>query len=551
MKKRVTGLSIVLSIILSTLAIGMVLFQYAQTCDPIVAQAESQNAVVYISTAQDLFKLTSWNYSQTIFRLTNDIDLATDKSWHEEVSDWETHGWNPLDTNLMSSRVFDGGGYTISNLQIDRADINSGMFSQNSLHVKNLFFDFADIKNGMRSAVLAGINYGTVENVHASGSISANFISGGLIADNRGHIDNCSFDGEVNGRTAGGLIGENINSVISNSFSQGMVRGHLAGGLIGVSIGVEDFKIKTSFSVADVISESYDSTPTSSASFIAVKDETVEIENCYSLYGTVAVASGGSDGITTLSPTEFLQVDNLVGFDFDNYWTYATGVLGQRTLAVSSNEQKMYTGTIVKIVGDRAYYLPHENATLKLDTEGKLNIGVKSAVINGMDRKADFINGNCEFGMVAAQINVAIEAWFLIKLELKSFEYGKTLESEKKYYAPNEKIVLLAPKMHNYKLTLSTPFWDQEVLFEDITTDSDASNGYYRFSTDLGVDNYTSTSLLYVDMHYNYEPERREYSKTYNILSIVIISITVVAIIEIGIYIFTKEIKKAKDAEKK
>jgi hypothetical protein len=529
-----------LSIILLLLVIGVFLVSYVHTDDVVLAQAEYQNTAVCISSAQDLFKLTDNHYSRVIFRLTNDIDLATDESWHGQVSDSETHGWQPLDTYSMGTCVFDGGGYTLWNLHIDRAGEYSGLLSQNSLHIKNLFFDFTDIKGGQKSAVLAGLNCGTVENVHAKGSVNASVRAGGLIAENFGDIDNCSFDGDVVGRTSGGLIAENSCGIISNSFSGGRVKGHLVGGLIGISGGAGSGEIKTSFSVADVISESFDSTPVRNASFIAVKYETIDIVNCYSLYGMVAVASGDSDGITTLSPTQFLQAKNLIGFDFDNYWTYEAGALEQRTLTVSSNEQNM-SGTAVKIIGDRKYYLPQENAVLGLDAGGKHNIGIKSAVINGIERKADFINGNCEFGTVTRQINIAVETSYLIRIDVNLLGYGGMLEPEKSHFAPDEKIVLFAKKVDGYKEpTLTATFLGQELLFENTTTNADVVDGYYRFSADTGVASYSESSLLFVDIHYDVF----ENVNTFHIDLVVIICAIATAIIVLSVFVTIKLVRR-------
>ncbi|MDR2266080.1 MAG: hypothetical protein LBE09_00645 [Christensenellaceae bacterium] len=441
MKKMVIVQSIILSIILSILVIGSDVFTYAQMGRTVAAETLYSNTIIELSLTEDLFKLIDNRYSRVIFRLINDIDLATDESWHGQVSDWQANGWQPLDTYGMTDCVFDGGGHTVWNLEIDRADEYSGLFSQNSLHIKNLFFDFADIKGGQKSGMLTGLNYGTVENVHAKGNVEASIRAGGLIAENFGDIDNCSFDGDVKGRTAGGLIAENSCAILSNSCSQGTVKGHLAGGLMGVSGGFESGEIKTSFSVAEVISENYDSTPLRIAGFVAVKYETVNTENCYSLHGTVAVASGDLDGIITLSPTQFLQAVNLAGFDFDNYWTYATGVLSQRTLAVSSNEQTM-SDVAIEIVGNRKYYLSQEKATLVLDAGGKQNIGIKSAVINGVECKSDFSNSEYDFGSVAEQINVLFEAWYLIRVEINADVENVTVNGGKLYYAPNEEISL-------------------------------------------------------------------------------------------------------------
>ncbi|MDR2267390.1 MAG: hypothetical protein LBE09_07425 [Christensenellaceae bacterium] len=547
MKKTLIGHLIVLVVNFSIFTVGLDLFQRVPNLTVSAKKTMFSDTVIELKTAADLFKIQGNRYSRIIFRLTNDIDLATDDSWHCQVGDWQICGWLPLDTYGMTECLLDGDGYTFWNLHITRAETYSGLFSINSLKIRNLFFEFTDIKGGQKSGTLAGLNYGTVENVHIKGSVDARVSACGVVAENFGDIDNCSFDGALKGRTVDGLIAENSCAVLSNSCSQGSLKVHFAGGLIWVSAGVESEEIKTSFSSAEVIAESYDSTPLRTAGFIAVKYETVTIESCYSLNGTIDVASGDFEGTNTLSPAQFLQAKNLIGFDFDNYWTYATGMLEQRTLAVSTNEQYM-SGIAVKIIGARKYYLPQKNAILRLDNAilrldagCKPSIGIKSIVVDDVERKADFINGNWAFGSIAIQINIAVETWYLIKIEINSLAYGEILKLEKNHFASNEKIVLLAKKMDEYdKPMLTAALFGQAVSFDNAMPNADVANGYYRFSVDWGSSSYSESSLLFVDIHY----VPLETEAAFPVCWIVIICVAGAGVVAAGVFIIIKLIRR-------
>jgi hypothetical protein len=269
------------------------------------------------------------------------------------------------------------------------------------------------------------------------------------------------------------------------------------GGLIGVSGGFESGEIVNSFSAAAVEEISYDATPLRAGGFIAVKYETVFIENCYSLYGIPPIASGDSDGITTLSSAQFLQAESLAGFDFDNYWTYNGGALRQRTIAVSSNEQVM-SGTRVKIVGDRNYYLSQENAVLVFYSGEKPNIGIKSVIVDGTERKAQFIDGEYDLGAINEQVNVWIEGWYLIMVETSLPIEDGNVVMEKQFYAPNEEIVLVATPNRGFAVeSISATFKTHMIDFAKCDTKNAYKASY------LGTSEFASNDVLNINIIFN------------------------------------------------
>ncbi|MDR2266069.1 MAG: hypothetical protein LBE09_00590 [Christensenellaceae bacterium] len=456
---------------------------------------------VEIKTASELFMLTD-NPTNKIFRLVSDIDLTNDTSWHNSVPDWQSKGWEPLDTTNASNCIFDGGGHTIWNLSVNRDNVDAGLFSSNYIKVKNLFFEFAKINGDSKAGTLVAINYSSLDNVHAKGSINATDRAGGLIGINYGNIDNCSFEGNVEGNTVGGLIGENLSSMLSNSYSKGHVKGHYAGGLVGIAGGFTDEMptIRYSLSSSEVEQVAYDTTPMRTAGFIAIKYDLVTVESCYSLYGTGTVSDGNSDGIITLLPEEFLSETNLSQLDFENYWAYINGEIMQRTLAVSANQLALNES--LNIVGNKKYYLPGETVTLYFDNANKANIGLKSVVIDDTDLVFHFVNNEYRIGTIDTQINVEFDAWFMVNVVSNVVVDNKIVQPIKKYFNPQELIVFLIPRTDEYTIELKSTFLGVEASFVDITTDDDKLAGYYRYSVNLNQESYTDGAILYVDADY-------------------------------------------------
>ncbi|NLV21731.1 MAG: hypothetical protein GXY49_07070, partial [Syntrophomonadaceae bacterium] len=170
-------------------------------------------------------------------------------------------GWQPIgsgDTYFTGS--FDGAGYTISNLLINRPEGNyTGLFGSTGINAKllNVKLENATVNGGRLSGCLVGYNEGSLGNCNASGDISGSSYTGGLIGSNWGNITTCCSTGNVSGSAynTGGLAGYNYGS-ISNSYASGSVSSdsYNTGGLAGYNYG----SISNSYASGSVSSNSYD-----------------------------------------------------------------------------------------------------------------------------------------------------------------------------------------------------------------------------------------------------------------------------------------------------
>jgi hypothetical protein len=174
------------------------------------------------------------------FSLTADIDLGTLPGFYVPI--------------LAGS--FNGNNHTISNLNISLPNSDMGLFGNinfTSSVVSNLNLVNASVVGITNVGALAGINYGTIDNVSLSGTSSVSTVFagmsvGGLVGHNdRGNISNSHVaNAVVHGvGDVGGLVGSNsgstsggtpVSGIISNSYAtNGSVTGsgYHIGGLVG------------------------------------------------------------------------------------------------------------------------------------------------------------------------------------------------------------------------------------------------------------------------------------------------------------------------------
>ncbi len=180
-------------------------------------------ATKFIRTASDLASIgENRDALKGYYILLNDIDLTSYLSLGGEGYN-DGKGWDPIGiyhdvtdgTALLDTfqGTFDGNGYTISGLYINRSDelsYNSGLFG----YVSNL----GVIKN-----------LGVTSREGFTNSVRS--YSGGLVGFNAGNISNCwadvdltNYSGENIFRIIGGLVGRN-EGTITNCFAYGSVSG--------------------------------------------------------------------------------------------------------------------------------------------------------------------------------------------------------------------------------------------------------------------------------------------------------------------------------------
>jgi filamentous hemagglutinin family protein len=139
------------------------------------------------------------------------------------------------------SGIFDGRNHTITWLSIVQDPDFAGLFSSIEADgvVRNLGLINSYVDAWNSAGTLAGVNYGTIDNVW----VTAGFVNGansvgGLVGDNYGTISNSWAAAGVQGfDNIGGLVGSN-HGTISDSYARGSAFGEDSiGGLVGWNSG--------------------------------------------------------------------------------------------------------------------------------------------------------------------------------------------------------------------------------------------------------------------------------------------------------------------------
>lgn len=197
------------------------------------------------------------------------IDASVTATWNNGA------GFVPLGNMVQSfSGQFDGNGYSISNLYINRPFSDEvGLFGSIGLtgSVQNVVLSSANVTGDLDTGALVGLNAGSITNSSAEGTVTGVIDVGGLVGENDGNISNSSSDASVVATIAngGGLVGgiyassltpTGVHSVtISNSYSTGNVfsanePGGLVGGIYSAAIPGFDFRatIENTYSTGSV-----------------------------------------------------------------------------------------------------------------------------------------------------------------------------------------------------------------------------------------------------------------------------------------------------------
>ena len=159
-----------------------------------------------ISTAEELAKLASMTNNYNIeggeFVLANDIDLSAYSTGE---------GWTPIGNGPAFGGYFDGNGYSVKNLYINRPNEDyQGLFGCTWGPIVNLAVVDCDV-------------------------IGRDYVGGLAGESTRWDINNCYTSGNVSGSTAvGGLIGVAVRGSILDSYSTADITGvECVGGLCG------------------------------------------------------------------------------------------------------------------------------------------------------------------------------------------------------------------------------------------------------------------------------------------------------------------------------
>jgi hypothetical protein len=158
--------------------------------------------------------------------------------------------------------TFDGQGYEIRNLFINRPDEDGvGLFRAVVSEgkggvIKNVGVVNARVTGHMNVGGLAGFNAGNVSSSYSTGNVIGNWSVGGLVGLNAGNVSNSYSSASVSmidGWFGGGLVGYNRGGTVNNCHASGSVTGNtLVGGLVGYN---EKGIVSNSYSHASVTGE--------------------------------------------------------------------------------------------------------------------------------------------------------------------------------------------------------------------------------------------------------------------------------------------------------
>lgn len=212
--------------------------------------------------AGEVVEIRNWHELSAInedlrgsYILVNDLDEAT--AGYAEVAGPEANegrGFRPLGRSYITlfRGTFDGGGYTISRLYIDRPKANYVAlfgFLSSQAKVENVHLEAVVIRGKNEVGALAGENMGEIVNSSSTGNVAGRTLVGGLVGCNDGQLSFSHSTVNVNGQCCvGGLAGMNCR-VIINSYASGSVAGeqHSVGGLVGHNGYHDSGQVENSF----------------------------------------------------------------------------------------------------------------------------------------------------------------------------------------------------------------------------------------------------------------------------------------------------------------
>lgn len=214
--------------------------------------------------------------------------------------------------------TFDGNGYTVSNLTIDRPNENYvGLFGAvgSGGTIENVGVEDVEVTGDGWTGSLVGFNEGEVNRSYAGGdvSVSGSWTTGGLVGANAGEVIESYSEATVSDvrLEAGGLVGVNLNGDVLASYATGGVSGdEKVGGLVGVNF---EGSIDESYAAGSV------SGGDETGGLVGVSSGTVFA----SYWDNEATGQSSSDGGTALTTNEMrgdAAESNMAGFDFEGTW---------------------------------------------------------------------------------------------------------------------------------------------------------------------------------------------------------------------------------------
>ena len=269
--------------------------------------------------------------------LANDIDATATRNWNGGA------GFDPIgeygDEEALANRpftgVFNGGGYSVRGLRINRPDTSGvGLFAVHSGIVASVGVVDARIVGSRLVGGLVGYNTGSISRSWVSGSaIEGMSQVAGLVANHAaGLIEESWFSGSLlgqssesvdwDGRYVGGLAGESWAGDIRNAWSAGSVEGRSElGGFVGVQNGG---LITAGWTASEVLAEG-----ASRGGFIAFSKN---VKESYWGKGALGQNDGGISSDPN-DPREYFGVDSLQTISVSAWdagiWDFGDSKLGE------------------------------------------------------------------------------------------------------------------------------------------------------------------------------------------------------------------------------
>ena len=192
-----------------------------------------ENGYYVVDNVTDFKELLAFGQNTTLkFRLTNDLDLATDPDFYIPYFAGE----------------FDGNGHKILNLSFNFDFVSHvGLFGYLAPggKVTQMAAENVNIAGARFVGGLVGYDHGgTVSDSYSTGHVTGIRYLGGLVGylagyNVKGTVTKCYSTGNVTGnKDVGGLVGFNDWGTVSNSYASGTVNGNdFIGNLVGVNGG--------------------------------------------------------------------------------------------------------------------------------------------------------------------------------------------------------------------------------------------------------------------------------------------------------------------------
>lgn len=225
----------------------------------------------------------------------------------------EGEGWTPIGkyndyTEVPFSGTYDGGGFQITGLTINRPLWYQGLFgvARNAV-IQNVHIVDCSIAGAANTGALIGVTYASIFGCSASGKVTGTMDTvGGIVGYCGGKIGSSFSTCDVNGkRLAGGITGlASMDGSVENCWSSGSVSASedSAGGIAGGNSN--DAVVKYCYSTVSV------SAPTYAGGIVGQAQ--AQVEYCAALNSCV---TGGTNHVATVNATYGGSISNCYAWD--------------------------------------------------------------------------------------------------------------------------------------------------------------------------------------------------------------------------------------------